>query len=172
MALPDAMPNQPHPPEPPVLFDDFFAESEPMLRRALVARFGADLGREAACEALSYGWLNWDRVRVVANPRGYLYRVGERWARRQQERARRPTLFRRETARFESNFEPGLGVALDKLSPQQRQVVALVVGFGYTYQQVADMLGLSRSSIQTHVERAMTSLKKNLGVTEQKGPQA
>jgi len=170
MALPSALSNQPEPSADSPDFAAFFAQSEPMLRRAFVAQFGVDLGREAASEALSYGWSNWSRVGVMANRRGYLFRVGQRWARRQRNRSRRPALGRYEPPQLESSFEPGLGAALDKLSPQQRVSVALVVGFGYSHQQVADMLGLSRSSVQTHTERAMASLKKTLGVIKSKEP--
>ena len=37
---------------------------------------GPELGREAAAEALVYGWEQWDRISEMANPAGYLYRVG------------------------------------------------------------------------------------------------
>ena len=57
-------------------FSAFVVEVEPRLRRALTATFGADVGREAAAEALAYGWAHWSRVSAMANPAGYLYRVG------------------------------------------------------------------------------------------------
>jgi DNA-directed RNA polymerase specialized sigma24 family protein len=43
-------------------FPAFFAETEPRLRRALVAAYGPQRGREAAAEALAYAWQHWDRV--------------------------------------------------------------------------------------------------------------
>ena len=58
-------------------FAAFFAVAEPRLRRALVAAYGADRGGDATSEALVYGWQHWDRVREMANPVGYLYRVGQ-----------------------------------------------------------------------------------------------
>ena len=42
--------------EPAAAFEAFFRETEPKLRRALVAAYGPDLGREAASVALSYAW--------------------------------------------------------------------------------------------------------------------
>ncbi|MEM8708987.1 MAG: hypothetical protein AAGE98_21175 [Actinomycetota bacterium] len=62
-------------------FATFFAEAEPKLRPALIARYGGELGRDATAEALAYGWQHWDRVAAMDNPVGYLYRVGERWGR-------------------------------------------------------------------------------------------
>ena len=57
-------------------FDEFAGEARPRLMRAFVAVRGADGAADATAEALAYGWENWDRVRVMANPMGYLYRVG------------------------------------------------------------------------------------------------
>jgi RNA polymerase sigma-70 factor (ECF subfamily) len=62
--------------------------------------------------------------------------------------------------------EPGLPNALNKLSARQRQVVVLIHGFEYTHQEVADLLGISRSSIQNHVERGLARLRSELEVTD------
>ena len=37
-------------------FSKFARSAEPGLRRALTAGFGSEVGREAAAEALVYGW--------------------------------------------------------------------------------------------------------------------
>lgn len=57
-------------------FADFVSASERGLRQSLTAALGSEAGREAAAEALAYGWENWDRVEGRENPAGYLYRVG------------------------------------------------------------------------------------------------
>ena len=57
-------------------FSTFVVEVEPRLRRALTATFGPEVGREAAAEALAYGWTHWERVGAMDNAAGYLYRVG------------------------------------------------------------------------------------------------
>jgi RNA polymerase sigma-70 factor (ECF subfamily) len=69
-----------------VEFSDFFADAEPRLRRALIAAYGAERGREAAAEALAYGWEHWSRVRRMGNPLGYLYRVGQSRSRPRKRR--------------------------------------------------------------------------------------
>ncbi len=63
-------------------------------------------------------------------------------------------------------IEPGLPDALNKLSARQRQVVVLVHGFEYTHQEVADLLGISRSSVQNHVERGLARLRSELEVSD------
>ncbi len=61
--------------------------------------------------------------------------------------------------------EPGLEKALRGLSHQQRAAVLLVEALGLTYQEAADLLDVSRSSIQTHLERGLKRLRTDLGVT-------
>jgi len=142
-------------------FEQFFAIAEPALRRALVAGFGAEAGRDATAEALTYGWREWGRVSAMDNPTGYLYRVGERWAKRQ--RPLRP-LPMSESAQPEADpGEPGLEKALETLTLRQRQAVVIVWGFGLSHAETAELLGVSRSSIQNHVERGMAKLRQNLG---------
>ncbi len=65
-----------------------------------------------------------------------------------------------------SNIEPDLAAALETLSLRQRQVVVLVASFGLSHSEAADLLGISRSSIQNHVERGMKKLRTSLGVHE------
>ena len=47
------------------------------MRRALVAGFGAVVGREAAADALAWAWQNWERVQEIESPVGYLYSTVE-----------------------------------------------------------------------------------------------
>jgi DNA-directed RNA polymerase specialized sigma24 family protein len=58
------------------VFERFVRDVEPRLRRALVAAYGGQRGREATAEALSWAWENWDRVRAMTYPHRYLFRVG------------------------------------------------------------------------------------------------
>lgn len=143
-------------------FETFFNAAEPRLRAALVAKFGAERGRDAAAEALGYGWRNWDRVSRLDNPAGYLYRVGDRWGRRQRKPKHQPPL--PEHLDKTPHIEPGLKPALDTLTHRQRQAVVLIAGFGLSHSEAADLLGLRRSSIQNHLERGLAKLRSELGV--------
>lgn len=62
--------------------------------------------------------------------------------------------------------EPALPEALPRLSVRQRVCLALVVVDEWTYQEVADLLGIGRSSVQSHVGRALEKLRQAMGVTE------
>jgi RNA polymerase sigma factor (sigma-70 family) len=61
-------------------------------------------------------------------------------------------------------FEPALPGALGALSRNQRIAVVLIYAFEWTEQEVADLLGISRSSVRTHLERGLARLKGSLGV--------
>jgi hypothetical protein len=111
----------------PTTFEGFVALNEARLRRALCATYGADTGREATVDALSYAWEHWDRIGGMKNPVGYLYRVGQSSARRQ---LRRPRLVVPPDHAESIDVEPGLERALGQLSEQQRAVVVLVHGEG------------------------------------------
>lgn len=143
-------------------FEDFFARSERPVRFALSASYGFEVGREAAAEAMTYAWEHWDRIRVMENPAGYVYRVGTRLGRRMSA-PRRETLFTAEETVIPA-MEPELGPALSSLSRRQRASVVLVHGMGWTYQETADFLGVTRSSVQRHVDRGVEKLRRALGV--------
>lgn len=141
-------------------FSEFFVEAEPRIRRALVAAYGPERGLEAAAEALAYAWQEWDAVRVMANPVGYLYRVGQSKSRPR----RRAQVFPTSARDGESWFEPGLPEALNGLTERERTAVVLIEGYGWTYREVADTTGVARSTVQVQFERGLAKLRSSLGV--------
>jgi len=145
-------------------FRSLVKEAERRLVVALTAAFGPDLGVEATAEALAYLWEHRERVMAMENPFGYLYRVGQSRARR-RFRQRRP-LVPNPPATAMPRIEPALMPALRSLSQRQRQVVVLVHGFQHTQHEVADLLGISRSSVQQHLERGLARLREALGAEE------
>jgi RNA polymerase sigma-70 factor (ECF subfamily) len=52
-----------------------------------------------------------------------------------------------------------LQAAVDKLSPQQKQVYRLIKELGYTREEAAHALGLSSETVKTHLDRAMKSIR-------------
>jgi RNA polymerase sigma factor (sigma-70 family) len=140
-------------------FEDFVAAVEPRLRRALVAAYGSDRGRDATAEALAYAWEHWSRLQSLDNPTGYLFRVAQSRVRRR----RVPILFEiPETA--EIRIEPRLPEALRSLSQNQRLAVVLVHAFGWKAAEVADLLGVNTTTVRNHLERGLRRLRESLGV--------
>jgi DNA-directed RNA polymerase specialized sigma24 family protein len=142
-------------------FEEFQARVEPGLRTALFAKLGLDRGREATAEALAWAWEHWPRVKRMRNPGGYLFRVGQ--SRTRERRA--PRLFVRQEWQ-EPWIEPELGKALAALSEQQRLAVVLVHAFGWKMRDVAELTGTRVPTIQTHLDRGLTKLRKSLEVEE------
>ncbi|MGN6696164.1 MAG: RNA polymerase sigma factor, partial [Aquihabitans sp.] len=140
-------------------FAAFVTDAEPRLTRAFTLLRGADVGADATAEALAWAWEHWSEVQEMGNPVGYLYRVGSSKTRYREERF--PHAIPPPDA---PGFEPGLVPALARLTVRQRTAVVLVHGCGWTHQEVADALELSRSSVGTHVDRAMAQLRTELGV--------
>jgi RNA polymerase sigma factor (sigma-70 family) len=145
-------------------FERFAGEVEPRLRRALVAGFGAVIGREAAADALAWAWQNWDRVVGLESPVGYLYRVGRTFAVRSEARDVPAAEPAPAIDSLDDSFEPGLSPAIARLSEAQRCAVVLVVGFGYTLREAAQVLGVTASTVHRDCERALTRLRSELEV--------
>jgi len=143
-------------------FTEFVTATEARLRVALSAAHGLERGREAAAEALAYGWEHWGRIGEMENPAGYLYRVGQNEAKRMNTRQilRLPEV----DSQRDPWVEPGLPEALAKLPEQQRIVVALLHGYQWSLGEVAELLGVSKSTVQSHADRGLKRLRRRLGV--------
>ena len=150
-------------------FVTFFEEVEPRLRLALVARFGEQDGREATLDALAYAWEHWDRLKSTDNPAGYLYRAAARaGARSRRSRARTAVLPPAASSgpREQGDFEPRLPEALASLSANQRTAVVLVHGWHYSLTEAAATLGMSLSTLRTHLGRGLSRLRDYLEVPD------
>jgi len=142
-------------------FEEFFVAVEPRLRAALSAEYGPDLGREATAEALAWAFEHWSKVRSMRHPVGYLFRVGQSRTRRAR---RRSVGVVAESSSAMPEVEPALVAALVALPERQRVTVVLVHGYGWTHVEVAEVLGIRPSSVATHVQRAIASLRTALKV--------
>jgi DNA-directed RNA polymerase specialized sigma24 family protein len=142
-------------------FTQFVVANESKLRQALIAACGGEVGREVAQEALAYGWEHWERLADMENPVGYLYRVGRNLSRR-----RRPSVVIFVEVPYDTTpeIEPALPGALAALSTRQRTAVMLVHCFQWTLSEVAGVMGISKTAVQNHLERGMTSLRRQIGV--------
>jgi len=140
-------------------FTRFARDAEPRLRIALAAAVGQELGKDAADEALAYGWEHWERIEPMENPIGYLYRVGRNWV-RTPRRLRLPAV----PVDHTPYVEPALPAALASLSDRQRVVVVLVHGFDWKHAEVASLLGIDTPTVATHLRRGLAKLRRHLKV--------
>ncbi len=137
----------------------------PRLQRAFVAVYGSERGEEATAEAVGYAWEHWKRVAAMDNPMGYLFRVGQSRTRPRKLRSAR-AMWVAPVDSGERLFEPGLPAALATLSEQQRIAVVLIHGYSWTLREVSELVEVSVSSIQTHLERGMAKLRSALEVVD------
>lgn len=146
-------------------FEALVGRVEQPLRRALVAAYGPDAGREAAAEALAWAWEHLDRVERMDNPGDYLWRVGQTSIRRgrrwSERRADAPVPERPHEDSLPA--DPELRTALKGLSDRQRAAVLLVHGWGYPLVEAAAAMGCSTSSLRNHLARGLSRLQSDLG---------
>ena len=147
-------------PEPAEDFAVFFAEAEPRLRRAYVGRLPRDEVPDAVSAALEHAWRHWSRVSTMEYPVAYLYRVGRSKSRRRKQGTLPPS-----PPNEVMTVEPALVTVMQQLPRRQREVVWLVDACGWTPTEAAEALDLSRSAARTHRSRALTRLRRHLGVT-------
>lgn len=150
--------------------DSFRSEQEMVnevrnrLGPALVAALGVERGNEALAEVLGYAWEHRDRLAGMDHPLAYLFRVGQsrsRWVARRAPRAAFPPP---QDVRL-PDVEPRLIAGLAGLTERQRVCVVLISAYEWTHDEVATLLGLSRSTVQTHSERGIAALRRHLGET-------
>lgn len=140
-------------------FEDFVNEAEPRLRRAYIGAVGMDRMPDAVAEALGYSWEHWDRVSEMANPIGYIFRVGQ-----SRTRPRRRPVLTQPPPEAAPLIEPGLTAALLALPIKQRTAVWLAHGCGWSHEEIAIALEISTSTVATHVRRGLIRLRTELGV--------
>ena len=142
-------------------FTRFVERVEPRLSYAFYAAYGPEVGSEVTADALAFAWEHWDQVVKMDNPAGYLYRVGQSKARRYH---RPRVLFPHANPADLPDFEPGLPAALEGLTEAHRQAVILVYALEWTEEEAAKLLGKSRSTLRTHLERGLAHLRQSLEV--------
>ena len=140
-----------------VLVDD----ARPRLWRAFLACRGVDGADDAVSEALAWAWEHRSRLDSMKNPVGYLYRVGLT----RSSPGDRPVWLPAAAEVHLPEVEPALIPALLALSEQQRSAVWLVHACGWSYGEVAEALDIGRSTVGTHVTRALSALRRDLEVT-------
>ena len=97
----------------------------------------------------------------MANPVGYLFRVGQSHARTRKT----PRLFRDQSVSI-PDVEPRLVELLLALPKTQRTAIWLAHGCGWGHADIADVMGLSTSTVSTHIGRGLDRLRNDLGVID------
>lgn len=144
-------------------FEAFVRTDGERVRRVLVARYGVDIGCDAAAGALAWAWEHRDRLDGMANPAGYLYRVGQTHAKRSLARSQR-VMFPPEPpiSLTDAAHDAGLAAALELLPERQRVAVVMVHAYGWTPSEVAQITGTPAVTVRSHLRRGLRQLRTTL----------
>ncbi len=135
------------------------------VRRALVAAYGVDVGADAAAEAVAWGWEHGRELCAMANPAGYLFRVGQSAAKRAWRRRARRLEFPPEPERVDEPVCYGdVFEELKRLTVAQRTSVLLVHGYGFTYREVAELLAIPEVAVPNHLHPGLLQPRSGLEV--------
>ncbi len=148
-----------------VAFEDFFkAEQHRLLGALCLLTHDRIEAEEIDQDAFVRVWERWDRVGVMADPTGYLYRVAMNLFRsryRRAERVGRLVLDHDHTADGLATVEDRDEVSryLAQLIPQQRAAVVLTVLLDMTSEEAGRTLGLKASTVRVLTTCARASLR-------------
>ena len=141
-------------------FDSFVCVIRSRLQRVLVAKYGVNIGVDLTAEVEAWAWENFDQLRALNNPLGYLYRVAQSKA-RPHLRWNARSVFA-ETMAVVVTHDESLTEMHDQLlalTANQRICVLLVHAYGWTYREVARVLDISTAAVGNHVTRALARLR-------------
>lgn len=141
-------------------FDSLIDEIRSRLLPVLVAKWGIEVGSDLCSDVEEYAWKNRVKVARMENPLGYLYRVAQSKSRSHVRWMKRTTF----PSRFPDTVheDPALHDMLQMLAvltDDQRVCVMLVHAFGWTYAEVAELLGVTRVVVNHNVHRGLARLR-------------
>lgn len=150
-------------------FADFYLSGKDTVFRAVLAAGGDRAGAEdAVAEAYARACARWETVREHPNPTAWVLRVALNVRRSVWRRLRREVLgdaaLTQTVDRPDAAREPdgGLRRELAALPRRQREVVALRLLADLSVAETAELLGIAEGTVNTHLHRAVQSLRHQL----------
>jgi RNA polymerase sigma-70 factor (ECF subfamily) len=147
-------------------FESFYRTSrDACLRTVLATTLDRANTEEYLAEAFTRALERWDTLRRHPTPQAWVVRTATNLHRDQHRRGRRllrllPQLAGPEQVPEDDvRIDGALWSALQELTPSQREVLALRVLLGLSAAETATTLGMSSSSVSTHLHRALTALR-------------
>lgn len=146
-------------------FGEFFDAEFRRLAKAMFLLTG-DLveAEDLSQEALARAFERWDRIRQMASPQGYVYRIAfnlnRRRFRRQRE-APEPVATVDPEQIAEDRME--LRAVLATMTREQREALILVEWVGLGTDEAGRVLGIDATSVRTRLHRARAAVRERFG---------
>ena len=122
------------------------------------------LAEEAVSEAFARALADWPKVRAMASPGGWLYRVAlnqaRSWLRRRSLERRHPP--DRPAPTMTADPDDRLWRAVRQLSPRARTAIALRYVADLPEKEVATAMGIKRGTVAATLSRARSQLAEQL----------
>ena len=137
-----------------------------LVRVAYAISGDADLAADAAQSAWQAAWGQARELRDLNSARSWLLAITANQARRLMRRRRLRRLLELRTFQSPPTREHGtdldLAAALGRLSPRDRQLLALRYTVGLTSEEIGAQVGLSASGVRVRLGRVLARLRQEL----------
>lgn len=149
-------------------FEAFYAARKDAVLRAVIAASGDRVRAEdAAAEAFTRAYLNWERVRQHTNPTAWVMRVALNVHRSWWRRLRRELLGTSPERPAPAQTSVGgldgrLQALVAALPGRQRAVLALRVLADLSPEETGELLGIAPATVHVHLNRALGTLRVRL----------
>ena len=150
-------------------FEDLVrAESSRLFRALYLITGNRHESEEIMQDAFLALWERWDRVGVMEDPAGYLFRTAMNAFRRRTRRAalavkRAVAVAPPEDPFSEVDTRRDVVEALATLDRKQRAAIVLTGLLGYSSEEAGQMLGMSAGSVRVLASRARSHLRSAIG---------
>jgi len=136
------------------------------LRIVMVSMADRPLAEDLVAEAFTKAWASWRKVRGLAEPRAWVIRTAMNarvsWWRRHRQEVTLGSQNAIAATSQELALDSSLVAALRRLPVRQREVIALRLLLDLDTSTTAEMLGISSSTVTTHLHRAINALRRDI----------
>lgn len=148
-------------------FAEFYAAAWDRCLRIVTLSVGdRALSEDLVAEAFTRAWASWRKVRGLAEPRAWIVRSALNahvsWWRRHRREVALGSHDRMAGTGADLALDASLAAALRRLPVRQRQVVVLRLLLDLDTAATAEMLGMSGSTVTTHLHRAIAALRRDV----------
>jgi RNA polymerase sigma-70 factor (ECF subfamily) len=148
-------------------FAEFYAAAwDDCLRIVIVSAGDRALAEDLVAEAFTKAWVSWRKIRGLDEPRAWVIRAALNahvsWWRRHRREVALGSHDTIAATGQDLGLDGSLVAALRQLPVRQRQVIALRLLLDLDTATTARMLGMSGSTVTTHLHRAVAALRRDI----------